>query len=84
MDICTFDTTSLPHPEPLEIMTKALKDADDDKILVMIHHREPFPLYDIIRARSLAYHTIALDSHTYKIIIAKPKILDIFLAESGI
>ena len=49
-----IDTRDLEHPEPLEMMTRALKDNTQNVTIVMIHHREPFPLYEL--ATTMGYH----------------------------
>lgn len=55
-----YDTRALQHPKPLEIMTSALINAHKGEILMMIHRREPFPLYDIIRAQGLEFKAFEL------------------------
>lgn len=55
MRLKIFDTRALQHPKPFEIMSKALKLAHCGEILLMIHRREPFPLYDIIRVQGLEF-----------------------------
>lgn len=60
-----YDVSSLEHPEPLEIMTNALKKAQEGEILLMIHRREPFPLYEIIKAQNLHYHTHKIGERFY-------------------
>ncbi len=60
MRLKIFDTRALQHPRPLEIMSKALKIARCEEILLMIHRREPFPLYEIIKAQGLEFR--AFDS----------------------
>ena len=56
-----FDTRALEHPRPLEIMSEALKFAHLGEILLMIHRREPLPLYDIIRAQGLEFRALEVD-----------------------
>lgn len=60
-----YDVSALEHPEPLEIMTSALKEAREGKLLLMIHRREPFPLYEIIKAQNLHYHTHKIGERFY-------------------
>ena len=61
MRLKIFDTRALQHPKPLEIMSKALKIARCGEILLMIHRREPFPLYDIIRVQGLEFRAFECD-----------------------
>ena len=77
--LLVFDTRDLAHPEPLEIMTKALCKAQYNKILKMIHHREPFPLYELIKAANLEYRTFKQEDD-FVIYIGKKDLLDKFLA----
>ncbi len=77
--LLVFDVRHLSHPEPLEIMTKALLQARKNKVLKMIHRREPFPLYDIILAGNLAYKTFKQNEEIYIIYIGKQNILESFL-----
>ena len=61
MGLKIFDTRALQHPKPLEIMSKALKIACCEEILLMIHRREPFPLYEIIKAQGLEFRAFNSD-----------------------
>ena len=61
MRLKIFDTRALQHPKPLEIMSKALKIARCGEILLMIHRREPFPLYEIIKAQGLEFRAFESD-----------------------
>ena len=61
MGLKIFDTRALEHPRPLEIMSEALKFAHLGEILLMIHRREPLPLYDIIRAQGLEFRVFESD-----------------------
>ena len=61
MRLKIFDTRALQHPKPLEIMSKALKIARcGEIILLMIHRREPLPLYEILKTQGLEFR--AFDS----------------------
>lgn len=73
-----FDMRALEHPKPLEIMTKALIKASEGEILLMIHRKEPFLLYEIIQSRHLCYHTTQ-EGENFFILIAKEEILHSFL-----
>lgn len=79
MEILIYNVSHLEHPRPLEIMSGALESARQGNILEMIHHREPFLLYDIIRARGLCYETKHIESDSFRIYIAKSDILESFL-----
>ncbi|RAX51805.1 hypothetical protein CCY99_08370 [Helicobacter sp. 16-1353] len=52
----------LEHPEPLEIMTKAIANLRDNEYIKMIHRKEPLPLYEILKANGFFYHTISAES----------------------
>lgn len=74
-----YDVSSLEHPEPLEIMTNALKKAQEGEILLMIHRREPFPLYEIIKAQNLHYHTHKAGER-FHILIGQKEVVESYLA----
>lgn len=74
-----YDVSALEHPEPLEIMTSALKEAREGKLLLMIHRREPFPLYEIIKAQNLHYHTHKAGER-FHILIGQKEALEGYLA----
>ncbi len=45
-----IDIRELPAPEPLERALDALAMLGPDDCLLLLHRREPFPLYDMLRA----------------------------------
>ena len=61
MGLKIFDTRALQHPRPLEIMSKALKITHCGEILLMIHRREPLPLYEILKAQGLEFRACESD-----------------------
>lgn len=65
------DTRWLPPPEPMERVLEALETlAPEDHILLLIH-REPYPLYDILRAWGYRYDTRMCDDGSYEIMISR-------------
>lgn len=46
-----FDAREMEHPEPLEGILAMLPDLKTDEFILMIHRREPFPLYEILEKR---------------------------------
>ena len=82
MEVLSYDVRQLNHPEPLEIMTKALQKAQNGALLEMIHRREPFPLYDMIKAQNLDFFVTCeknAENEIYHIFIAKKEVLQEYL-----
>jgi uncharacterized protein (DUF2249 family) len=64
------DARWLPPPEPMERVLDALDTlAPGDHIRLLIH-REPYPLYDILRAWGYRHSTQMLDDGSYEIVIS--------------
>jgi len=51
----TVDARNLPPPEPMEQVLDALYNLPNGQTLRFLIHREPFPLYDLLRARGYQY-----------------------------
>ena len=60
MDV-PLDVSSLEPPEPLERILDALAELAADERLRVLHRREPFPLYDILRRMGYAWETTGSD-----------------------
>ncbi|KAA6187814.1 DUF2249 domain-containing protein [Thiohalocapsa marina] len=59
----TLDVRKLPPPEPLERILDALADLPADCTLRVVHRREPFPLYDLLRGMGYTWRTRGEDEH---------------------
>ena len=69
-----LDVRSLPPPEPLERVLDALADLPADGPLWVLHLREPFPLYDMLRTMGYSWRVLGRDGY-FEIMIwsnAKP------------
>lgn len=63
-----MDVSDLEPPEPLERVLDALADLPAGDRLRMIHRREPFPLYDLLRRLGYGWQTEGKDGR-YEILI---------------
>jgi uncharacterized protein (DUF2249 family) len=64
-----LDVRDLEPPEPMQQALAALATLKPDEQLRMLHHREPFPLYPILRERGFTYRTTQLADDTYEVLI---------------
>jgi uncharacterized protein (DUF2249 family) len=53
----TIDGRELPAPEPLERVLEALDALGPDDRVRLLIHREPFPLYDLLRSSGHAWRS---------------------------
>lgn len=64
-----LDVRGLPPPVPFEKITLALQTLAAGETLQVHIHREPFPLYDVLRDTGYAWQTFALVDGSFKILI---------------
>ena len=64
-----LDMRDLEPPEPLQQALAALAALKPGEQLRMLHHREPFPLYAILRERGFTYRTTQLVDDNYEVLI---------------
>lgn len=65
------DARWLPPPEPMERVLAALDAlAPGDHIRLLIH-REPYPLYDLLRVWGYRHSTKVCDDGSYEIVISR-------------
>lgn len=50
-----LDVSALPAPEPFQRITEALSRLPDSACLKVLHRREPFPLYPVLRSTGFVY-----------------------------
>lgn len=67
-DITVLDVRGLPAPEPLDRALDALHGLPDGARLALLIHREPYPLYDILRSHGYR-HEVSLQDDSYRIVI---------------
>lgn len=72
VDEIVVDVRWLEPPEPLERVLAALDRRTPHQRVRMLLHREPHPLYDILRQRGLAHSTRPLPDGCFEILIYVP------------
>lgn len=68
-----LDVRGLPPPEPFEQIMRALETLSSTDTLRVLIHREPYPLYDVLR--EMGYHcltTVLPDGHFSMLISPVP------------
>ncbi len=68
--ILHLDVSGLPPPEPFELIMGALRTLPAASALQVHIHREPFPLYDVLRDSGFAWQTTALADGSFEILIS--------------
>ena len=63
------DGRDLPAPEPLERTLEALAGLGADDRLRLLIHREPLPLYDLLRGGGYRWESRRLGDGNYEILI---------------
>lgn len=66
-----IDVRGLPPPEPFENIARALQTLSGEEPLKVLIHREPFPLYDMLRNAGYAWQTTALANGDFEILISR-------------
>ena len=64
-----LDVRGLDPPEPLQRALEAIAALQTGEQLRMLHHREPFPLYAMLRERGFTHRTTQLSDDCYEILI---------------
>ncbi|MDE2117423.1 MAG: DUF2249 domain-containing protein [Betaproteobacteria bacterium] len=64
-----LDVRDLEPPEPMQQALAALAVLKPGQQLRMLLHREPFPLYAMLRERGFTYRTTPLADGNYEIMI---------------
>lgn len=72
MDDLLVDARWLDPPEPLERVLAALDRRAPRQRVRLLLHREPYPLYDLLRQMGLTHSTRQRPDGTYEIIIRDP------------
>lgn len=66
-----LDVRGLPPPEPFEKIMRALQTLPAGTELLVLIHREPYPLYEVLRGNGYAWQTDMLAEDKFRIIISK-------------
>ena len=65
-----LDVRGLPPPEPFEQIMRALSTLPEESVLQVHIHREPYPLYEVLRDNGYAWETTALADGSFSIRIS--------------
>ena len=65
-----LDVRGLPPPVPFENVMNALQTLPPGETLQVHIHREPFPLYDVLRENGYTWQTTAIADGRFKILIS--------------
>ena len=68
-----IDARGLEPPEPLQRTLEALESLGPEERLRLLLHREPFPLYAILRERGYTHQATRLADDCYEILISPLK-----------
>ncbi len=66
------DGRGLEHPEPLERVLTALDTLQPGQRLRFLIHRQPYPLYDILRRYHYRYEVTEVADGSFEILISPP------------
>jgi len=66
-----IDVRGLAPPEPFEKIMYALQTLPAGSVLQVLIHREPFPLYDVLRDSGYAWNTRMLAEDNFMILISR-------------
>ncbi len=68
------DCREMFPPEPMEKILEAVEVMGDDEAVLMVHRREPFPLFEKLRVRHLDYEIKRFEDGSVQILISKTQI----------
>jgi uncharacterized protein (DUF2249 family) len=63
-----LDVRGLPPCEPLELALAAVRKLGCSERVRLVHWREPFPLYELLKKEGFAYDVVALEDR-FEIVI---------------
>ncbi len=66
------DGRGLEHPEPLERVLAALDELQPGQQVRFLIHRQPYPLYDILRRHNYRYEVAEVADGDFEILISPP------------
>ncbi|MBK7542262.1 MAG: DUF2249 domain-containing protein [Candidatus Competibacteraceae bacterium] len=66
------DGRGLEPPEPMEKVLAALDELQPGQRIRFLIHRQPYPLYDILRRYRYRYEITAADNGEFEILISGP------------
>jgi len=62
-----IDARGLQPPRPMQLAMDALRQLAPGEELLLLLHREPYPLYEILSDNGFAWHTQQQDDGSYAI-----------------
>lgn len=71
--ITEIDVRDMAPPEPFEIILPALFNLVPGATMQVLIHREPFPLYDLMREAGYRWKTYKLTYNSFRIKISRPQ-----------
>lgn len=69
--ILKIDVRWLPPPEPFERIMQALQTLPAEATLQVLIHREPHPLYEVLRDSGHVWQTTALEGDNFEIRVSR-------------
>lgn len=66
-----IDCREMLHPEPMVRILEAVTLLEDDKLILMVHRKEPFPLYQKLEERNCSHETKLSEDGTVQVLIWK-------------
>lgn len=69
VETCTVDGRDLPAPEPMELVLQALAGLEPGARLRLLIHREPLPLYELLRGGGYQWECRAQADGSYEVLI---------------
>jgi len=66
------DGRGLEPPEPMELVLAALNDLQPGQRVRFLIHRQPYPLYDLLRRHQYRYETTTVTDGDFEILIFRP------------
>ncbi|MEW5892940.1 MAG: DUF2249 domain-containing protein [Pseudomonadota bacterium] len=66
------DARWLDPPEPMEKVLDAIGRLESGQRIRFLIHREPLPLYNLLKQMGLAHRTRPIEDHCYEVTIFEP------------
>lgn len=69
MEVIELDVSTLPAPEPFDVIMQALVEMSEDQYLKVSHRKQPLLLYKPLEENNFDYHVQQGQSHAFDIFI---------------
>ena len=70
-DLNVIDCREMFPPEPMEAVLTAVESLAEDDAILMVHRKEPIPLYEKLEERNCTHETKIADDGTVQVLIRK-------------